>query len=63
MEQLSEMDESTCVTFLWTVQIFGMQNIQSCETGNRQYKLSKELESNVEQNTNTKYHLLRYIKV
>ena len=50
MEQLSEMDESTCVTFLWMVQIFGMQNIQSCERRNRQYKLSKELELNVEQN-------------
>ena len=30
--------------FLWTVQIFGMQNIQSCEKGNKQYKLSKEIE-------------------
>ena len=30
--------------FLWTVKIFGMQNIQSCEKGNKQYKLSKEIE-------------------
>ena len=50
MEQLSDMDESICDTFLWTVQIFDMQNIQSCERRNRQYKFSKELELNVEQN-------------
>ena len=50
MEQLSEMDESTYDIILWTARIFGMQNIQSCERGNRQHKLSKEIELTFEQN-------------